>query len=304
MSNPAEKASEETLKRIYTALNNGNSFRVEAGAGAGKTYSLINALHYLINQKSALLQREFQKIACITYTNVATDEIKSRIDNHPSVFVDTIHGFCWSLLQGFQAQMREEIKILNDEKLNDKIEEAGGLKKQRIIYDLGYRRASEKEIFIHHDNVIQLFTALLSKEKFTSILKSQYPIIFIDEYQDTNIELGKAIISNLVESKSDLQIGLFGDHWQKIYDEGIGEMVSDKIVEIGKNANFRSEQKIVKFLNRMRPQLPQMEKIPFLTVKLKSFIQTIGVVLEEMGKVVGIGLMIYPKMKLENILEM
>jgi len=271
MCSPAEKASEETLSKIYKALDKGNSFRVEAGAGAGKTYSLIKALHYLIKLKSSTLQKEFQKIACITYTNVATDEIRSRIDNHPSVFVDTIHGFCWSLLQGFQSQIREQIQTLGDDKLNEKIIEAGGLKKQKIVYDLGYRRASEKEIFIHHDNVIQLFTVLLAKEKFTNILKSQYPIIFIDEYQDTNAVLGKTIVSNLIESKSDIQIGLFGDHWQKIYDDGIGEMVSDKIEEIGKNANFRSEKKIVEFLNRMRPKLTQMEKDPTSKGEIKVY---------------------------------
>ena len=198
MSNPAEKASEETLKKIYTALDKGSSFRVEAGAGAGKTYSLIQALHYLIKSKSATFQKGFQKIACITYTNVATDEIRSRIDNHPSVYVDTIHGFCWSILQCFQSQMREQIPTLRDDKLNEKIEDAGGLKKQKIVYDLGYRSASEKEIYIHHDNVIQLFTVLLSKVKFRDILKNQYSIIFIDEYQDTNTDLGKTIISNLI----------------------------------------------------------------------------------------------------------
>lgn len=271
MSNPAEKASEETLKKIYTALEKGSSFRVEAGAGAGKTYSLIQALHYLIKSKSATLQKGFQKIACITYTNVATDEIRSRIDNHPSVYVDTIHGFCWSILQGFQSQMREQIPTLGDDKLNEKIDEAGGLKKQKIVYDLGYRSASEKEIYIHHDNVIQLFTVFLSKVKFIDILKSQYPILFIDEYQDTNADLGKAIISNLIESDNNIQIGLFGDHWQKIYEEGIGEMSSDKIEEIGKNANFRSEKKIVEFLNRMRPSLPQMEKDPSSTGEIKVF---------------------------------
>lgn len=271
MSNPAEKASEETLKKIYTALEKGSSFRVEAGAGAGKTYSLIQALHYLIKSKSATLQKGFQKIACITYTNVATDEIRSRIDNHPSVYVDTIHSFCWSLLQGFQSQMREQIPTLGDDKLNEKIDEAGGLKKQKIVYDLGYRSASEKEIYIHHDNVIQLFTVFLSKVKFMDILKSQYPILFIDEYQDTNADLGKAIISNLIESDNNIQIGLFGDHWQKIYEEGIGEMSSDKIEEIGKNANFRSEKKIVEFLNRMRPSLPQMEKDPSSTGEIKVF---------------------------------
>jgi len=284
MSSPAEKASEETLKKIYLALDKGNSFRVEAGAGAGKTYSLIKALHYLIEQKSAELQKGFQRIACITYTNVATDEIRNRIDNHPSVFVDTIHGFCWSLLNGFQAQMRSQIESLGDEKINEKIHEAGGLKKQKIVYDLGYRSATEKEVFIHHDNVIQLFTALLSKEKFRSILKNQYPIIFIDEYQDTNKELGNTIISNLIESKSDIQIGLFGDHWQKIYDDGIGEMVSEKIEEIGKNANFRSEKNLVKFLNRMRPELPQMEKDPSSAGEIKVFHSNNWVGLRRDGK--------------------
>jgi len=271
MSNPAEKASEETLKKIYTALDKGSSFRVEAGAGAGKTFSLIQALHYLIKSKSATLQKGFHKIACITYTNVATDEIRSRIDNHPTVFVDTIHGFCWSILQGFQSQMREQITTLGDDKLNEKIDDAGGLKKQKIVYDLGYRSASEMEIYIHHDNVIQLFTVLLSKEKFKNILKNQYPIIFIDEYQDTNAELGKSIISNLIESNFNIQIGLFGDHWQKIYEDGIGEMASNKIEEIGKNANFRSEKKIVEFLNRMRPSLPQMEKDPTSAGDIKVF---------------------------------
>lgn len=271
MSNPAEKASEETLKKIYTALDKGISFRVEAGAGAGKTYSLIEALKYLIKSKSATLQKGFQKIACITYTNVATDEIRSRIDKHPSVYVDTIHGFCWSILQGFQSQMRMQIPTLGDNKLNEKIDEAGGFKKQKIVYDLGYRSASEKEIYIHHDNVIQLFTVLLSKAKFRDILKNQYPIIFIDEYQDTNADLGKTIISNLIESDINIQIGLFGDHWQKIYEEGIGEMSSDKIEEIGKNANFRSEKKIVEFLNRMRPSLPQMEKDPSSAGEIKVF---------------------------------
>ncbi|CAM1364397.1 DNA helicase [Tenacibaculum litoreum] len=271
MNNPAEKASEETLKKIYNALDKSSSFRVEAGAGAGKTYSLIEALKYLIKSKTDTLKKNSQKIACITYTNIATDEIKSRIDNHPIVLVDTIHGFCWSILKSFQSQMREQIPLLGDNKLNEKIDDAGGLRKQKIVYDLGYRNASEKYIYIHHDNVIQLFTSFLSKEKFRNILKNQYPIIFIDEYQDTDSELGKAIKLNLIESNIGIQIGLFGDHWQKIYDNRIGKMASDKIKEIGKNANFRSEKNIVKFLNRMRPNLHQNEKDPKSSGEIKVF---------------------------------
>ena len=39
--NPAEKASEEALAKIRECLFEGKSFLLEAGAGAGKTYSLI-----------------------------------------------------------------------------------------------------------------------------------------------------------------------------------------------------------------------------------------------------------------------
>ena len=51
--------------------------------------------------------------------------------------------------------------------------------------------------------------------------------------------------------------GLFGDHWQKIYGNGCGEVVHLALKGIGKEANFRSVPAIVDCLNRMRPSLPQ-----------------------------------------------
>lgn len=45
----ADKVDEE----IIAALQNGNSFRVEAGAGSGKTYSLNKAIEWLQTNKWA-----------------------------------------------------------------------------------------------------------------------------------------------------------------------------------------------------------------------------------------------------------
>lgn len=272
MSNPAEIASEKTLEKIYSTLKNRSCFRVEAGAGAGKTYSLIKALQWLVKNQISDLQRKNQNIACITYTNVAVDEIKNRIDNDSLVYVDTIHGFSWLLIKDFQKQILKIISTsLDDGKLKEKIEEAGGLLNQKIIYDLGYRKVTKTEIYLHHDDVIKIFTILLSTKKFISILKNKFPIIFIDEYQDTNKELTSSIISNIIDIEAGIQIGFFGDHWQKIYDDGIGEINSKKIDVIGKEANFRSEKKIVEMLNRMRPELPQMEKDPLSSGEIKIF---------------------------------
>src|SRR5690606_39244582 len=76
--NPAEQASVEALEKLRACIDNNQCFRLEAGAGAGKTYSLIESIRYLIdNQAEEFLRRE-QKIACITYTNVAKDEIRDR----------------------------------------------------------------------------------------------------------------------------------------------------------------------------------------------------------------------------------
>ena len=75
MTNPAVEAAKEAQKRVDACLDEGRNFRLEAGAGAGKTYSLVEALKKLINERGRDLQWAGQKVACITYTEVAREEI-------------------------------------------------------------------------------------------------------------------------------------------------------------------------------------------------------------------------------------
>lgn len=261
---PAEEASEKALKMLSEAVTKNQCFRFEAGAGAGKTYSLIKALKDIIKKQGDSLLRKGQQVACITYTNVAKNEIDERTDNNPVIFAETIHAFSWSLIEPLQKQMREYITQINS-KWKSRIEEAGGIKSQKVIYDLGYPSASEEKISLHHDDVIKIITNFLSKPKFISLLRSRFPIIFIDEYQDTNKDLAEAIIKNIVDANIGILIGLFGDHWQKIYGSnacGLIESSTGKLIEIGKEANFRSDKNIVQCLNRMRIALPQKEFDP------------------------------------------
>ena len=262
--NPAEQASGKALNELFQAIDRGQCFRLEAGAGAGKTYSLIKSLKRLIDQKSVLLLKAEQKIACITYTNVAKKEILDRTDNHPVIFSDTIHAFCWSFLQGFQVKLRELIPSLSD-KWTERVKESCGINDQKIIYDFGFPSINEMSISLHHDDVVALMAQLLEFTKFQNLLRNKFPIIFIDEYQDTNIDLADSIVRNLIDNESGVIVGLFGDHWQKIYGSeacGLVESEAGKIIEIGKKANFRSDKNIVECLNRMRPELPQSEADP------------------------------------------
>lgn len=258
----ADLASQKTLDEMFAAISAAKCFRVEAGAGAGKTYSLVKALQYLIEKKSYDLNKRSQQIACITYTNVAKDEIRERTDNHPAIYTETIHAFCWSLICSMQKDLRVLIPELS-EKWKERIETIGGIKMQRVIYELGYPNASESEITLHHDDVIKLMVKRLDAPKFRNLIKCRFPIIFIDEYQDTNIDLAEALKRNLIESDAGILVGLFGDHWQRIYGSnscGLIECTSDNLVVIGKGVNFRSDPRIVQCLNRMRPDLTQLPK--------------------------------------------
>jgi len=138
--NPALVAAKEAQRRIDEALDAGRSFRLEAGAGAGKTYSLVAALKRLIAERGRALVQTGQKVACITYTEVARNEIAQEIEDHPAILVDTIHGFSWAFLRQFQKALRDLVAEMDDRK--EKVEQGGGVGTKSVDYrlwrDLGY----------------------------------------------------------------------------------------------------------------------------------------------------------------------
>ncbi len=256
-TNPAEEASKSALEKMFFAIGNNQNFLLEAGAGAGKTFSLIKALQYLIEKRGAEFLRKHQSIACITYTNVASDEIRSRIDSHPAVFSSTIHAFCWSLIKDFQPELRKNLALI--EKWSERIIEAGGLGDKKVKYELGYPKIDE-DILLGHGDVITLTIALLDSQKFRDIFVSRYPVVLIDEYQDTDENFVEALKKYMFVGERKPLIGFFGDHWQKIYEEGGEQVEHPELSVIGMGANFRSAPVIVDVLNKMRPELAQAVK--------------------------------------------
>ena len=253
--NPAEEASQRALERVHHCLDRKESFLVEAGAGAGKTYTLVKALQFLINRHRHTLPQRHKQIACITFTNVAKDEIEARTDRSPLIHCNTIHAFCWSLIAGFQKQLRDRLPEFKH--WPEKLAEAGELGDRRVEYELGHRSINDSRISIHHDDVLLLTIALMEHSKFRRILTNRYPIILIDEYQDTDTGWIESIKQHFLGSNDAPQFGFFGDHWQKIYGNGCGRIDHFGLTVIGKEANFRSVAIIVDCLNRMRPELPQ-----------------------------------------------
>lgn len=271
---PAEEASERALAAVCKAIEEEKSFKLEAGAGAGKTYSLVKALQFLIQRKGSHLPRLNQRIACITFTNVAKEEIERRTDRSPVIHCDTIHAFCWSVISGFQSQLRSHLPELEGwagDPWAERLTEVGGTGARTIEYTLGYRGITDEAISIHHNDVLPLAIRLLGYDKFRNILRYRYPIILIDEYQDTDADWIATIKEHYFGKDAPPLFGFFGDHWQKIYGNGCGELSHPAIIEIGKEANFRSVSAIVNCLNRMRPELKQFVVDPEAAGEVRVF---------------------------------
>ncbi|ECF2500800.1 ATP-dependent helicase, partial [Salmonella enterica subsp. enterica serovar Virchow] len=111
-------------------------------------------------------------------------------------------------------------------------------------------------ISLSHDDIPNMMAKLLQRDKFRQIFSQQFPVLFIDEYQDTHRQFMEAITEYFLKPATGPLVGLFGDHWQTIYRSEY-ELAEYPIKEIAKGSNFRSVPAIVNVLNKLRPELHQ-----------------------------------------------
>ena len=248
----------EVLEHVIEQVEIKQSFLLEAGAGSGKTRTLIEILQYILEKYSQQLLKKNQLISCITYTNVAKDEIKERIDNNPLVLVLTIHEFLWYVMMNFQKELKKEVIEYNDTQAKHPIENLSEiLEHQRIEYSQYGRNFENGRIT--HDDILGFSSKLFSSyKKISKIVGNKFPYIFVDEYQDTEERTVKLLIDNiLLENNRDVTIGFFGKKKKKIYNQGIGEIQSEHLKLITKKDNFRCSKAVIELLNKIRPELIQ-----------------------------------------------
>ena len=90
------------------------NFRIFAGPGAGKTHFLVENIKNIAKRHPTIVNSRSRKVACITYTNAAVDEINRRLgDYDDSVEISTIHGFIIeNIIKPFQHSL---IKIIQQD---------------------------------------------------------------------------------------------------------------------------------------------------------------------------------------------
>jgi DNA helicase-2/ATP-dependent DNA helicase PcrA len=266
---------------ILTHLNldETKSFFLFAGAGSGKTRSLVNALVNVRQKSGRRLRLNSQRIAVITYTNAACDEIKRRIDYDPLFSVSTIHSFVWDLINSYHTDIKQWLQIDLKAKIADledkqskgrsgtkaamdreniikaktnRLENLGKIK--RFTYNPNGENTSRDSL--NHSEVINIGADFLTnKPLMQNILTRKFPIMLIDESQDANKLLMDAFFIVQKEHSSHFTLGLFGDMMQRIYADGkidLGENLPDDWAKPAKIMNHRCPHRIMKLINKIR----------------------------------------------------
>ena len=79
-------------------------YLVLAGPGTGKTFTVTRKIKHMIENEGV----EPQKILCLTFSNTAAREMKTKIGENYDVNVFTYHEFCLNIMEEFPEQFNNE----------------------------------------------------------------------------------------------------------------------------------------------------------------------------------------------------
>lgn len=268
----------------YITHSPSQSFFLFAGAGSGKTRTLVEVLRRLTGVEyhpagsnfGKRLRARGQALKVITYTKNAVSVINGRLGNNDLTCVSTIHSFCWDLIAGFDDDIREALLASKAEELDAEKKKAAAKKRGVSVKDEEKFASIEAEMVefrqirkflytpdrntygagaLQHAQVLNI-TARLIRERPTlrKILTGRHPVILIDESQDTM----KAILDVLLEVAAaeggNLTLGLIGDHRQRIYTDGHTDLALKIPVNWARpklQMNHRSQKRIVELINHV-----------------------------------------------------
>jgi len=269
-------------KEIHKCIMDSQNFYMIAGAGSGKTTSLVTALEFIRDLKGNHLRRDSQKVVCITYTKRAVKVIKSRVGFDELFLVTTLHNFLWNEIKRFGADIQHTLinSVLPKHIEKQREFDNGGKSKKAMearakIEELEKKLEALKEIFkyeyndsnfsdyeqglLGHDDVIATASSMLMNYgRLQRLIGQKYPYIFVDEAQDTFESVVNAL--NQVCKHKDLPlIGYFGDPMQQIYEKRAGNFLGPAgSHQITKKENYRCSVSVINLLNAFREDLTQI----------------------------------------------
>ena len=252
---------------------------VLAGAGSGKTFTLLNRIHYLVDTEDV----DPKSILVLTFTRVAAEDMRRRyIQTQRSMYDSvpdfcTFHSFCYQLVTDYsniyrrlgyesaplivneQDLARYRFKAreitsckLSDNKINNPAYLTGKDKLSCEHYHKVLNSMLKKDNRITFDELSEKVCKLIaSKDESTIPIVNQYKYIFVDEFQDTDKDQF-AFIMSMVGCKR----MLFGDVLQNIYqfrgcsNKPLKDIIDNSSWKVYKlPVNYRSSSRICNYVN-------------------------------------------------------
>ena len=262
-------------------LEKPKSFFLYAGAGSGKTRAVIEAMDIFQARYGTQFRESGQKVAVITYTNAACDEIRRRTDFDPIFAVSTIHSFAWEQIRTYHKDISAWLRVRLSTEITELQEKQGSGKsgtkaaherevqiesKQKrlqhldVIKQFTYNPNGENagKNSLNHAEVIAISAAFLAnKPLMRQVLIRKHPVLLIDESQDTQKDLIDAFFALQAEHPDQFSLCLFGDTMQRIYADGKVGLEQAVPADWEKPAiavNHRCPKRIVTLLNRIRSE--------------------------------------------------
>ncbi|WP_215484376.1 UvrD-helicase domain-containing protein [Pectobacterium punjabense] len=263
------------------------SFFLYASAGSGKTRSLKNALDAFRAEHGALFRRLGKKIAVITYTNAAADEIAERVGEDSLFPISTIHSFCWRHIETYHRDIQEwllntlptNLAELREKQAKGRAGKAS-MDRERAIASI-MRRLEWLSVprrftynpngdnygqdSLSHTEVLKITASFIeTKPSMQAVLVNKYPFLLIDESQDTNKGLLEAFFTLATTNKGKFGLGLFGDTMQRIFLDGHPELerlVPEDWARPVKRLNHRSPQRVIALGNVLRAPIDSQSQV-------------------------------------------
>jgi DNA helicase-2/ATP-dependent DNA helicase PcrA len=145
-------------KRIVEHID--GALLVKAGPGSGKTRVLTERVKHLLSVKKR------GKILALTFSNMAAEEMRSRLETDPEVgeaidrvTIGTIHAFCLDIIQtrGYLIGLRPDISLFENE--NDRIAILRSVIADETEFGMILRRQPKPQVFLSN------YLSMISEQK-------------------------------------------------------------------------------------------------------------------------------------------
>lgn len=230
------------LKKIQECIASRNSFVLQGGAGCGKTETLKQTLQLLSKDCTK------KRIACITHTNLAVNEIIDRVGEGYNI--STIHSFLSSLIKNYTKAIHEVIhEIFTVDEVEVETEESSGLTGNEL------KKAN-------HDKYKKAYKKY-AKLKYIAKGESSPKELGKREYDNAANEINQKLNENIAELNAEIRQIVGGkDHRRIRYNESRFDRFND--LSFGHDSLL----KITSLLFRSYPKLGKIlcDKYDFILV--------------------------------------